>query len=92
LTLARMLRCAGDDGSGSHERRISANAPAAGRHQTADRADGQGGFRAQPASRAANKTGRQSQTCSPECDRLSIQPWEIADAAAGGGRGFGDGP
>jgi hypothetical protein len=31
-----------------HERRIRANAPAAGRPQTADPADGQGGFRVGP--------------------------------------------
>jgi hypothetical protein len=36
-----------------------------------------------PASRAAKKIGRQGQTCSPDRDRLSIQPWEIADAAEG---------
>src|SRR5215467_10326829 len=34
------------------------------------------------ASRAAKKKGRQGQTCSPDCDRVSIQPWETADATA----------
>jgi DNA invertase Pin-like site-specific DNA recombinase len=33
-----------------------------------------------PASRAAKKIRHHGQTCSPECDRLSIQPWEIATA------------
>jgi hypothetical protein len=28
----------------------------------------------EPASRAAKKIGRQGQTCSPDCDRLLIQP------------------
>jgi hypothetical protein len=43
-----------------HERRIGANAPAAGRPQTADPAGGQGGFRLgpQPDSRTAKKSGR----------------------------------
>jgi hypothetical protein len=42
-----------------HERRIGANAPAAGRSQTADPAGGQGGFRLGPAtdSRAAQTVG-----------------------------------
>jgi hypothetical protein len=45
-----------------HERRIGANASAAGRPQTADPAGGQGGFRLGPklASRAAKKIGRPS--------------------------------
>src|SRR6516164_3410521 len=41
----------------------------------------------QAASRAAKKIGRRGQTCSPDCDRLAIQSWEIADATAGVHRG-----
>jgi hypothetical protein len=40
-------------------------------HVGADALDGIG---PQAGSRTAKKIGRQGQTCSPDCDRLSIQP------------------
>jgi hypothetical protein len=64
-----------------HERRIGANASAAGRPQTADPAGGQGGFRLGPraASRSAKKIAgscprarRNPFPCAPGRDRLSM--------------------
>jgi hypothetical protein len=57
---ATLLRCiifSGLMSARGHERRIRANAPAAGRPRTADPAGGQGGFRLGPraAARAAKK-------------------------------------